>query len=86
MDVFPEAVLDPVPSYAYNSDGDNIGFNNNPVIRIGEYQLPIGKDLLIRGNKTYRLMGVVTYVPGDNPGSETDGKVYIPIDAVRKIK
>jgi alkaline phosphatase len=86
MDVFPEAVLDPVPSYAYNSDGDNIGFNNNPVIRIGEYQLPIGKDLLIRGNKTYRLMGVVTYVPGDNPGSETDGKVYIPIDAVRKIR
>jgi alkaline phosphatase len=57
----------------------------NPVLVIGKAELPISKDLLYIGKKTYNLEGLVVYV---DPDDDTDGdeKVYIPMQAVKLIK
>jgi alkaline phosphatase len=63
----------------------------NPVLVIGCARLPISKDLLYIGPKTFNLEGLVVYVdPDDEYGLDTkedgDEKVYIPMQAVKIIK
>lgn len=52
---------------------------SNPVLRIGDCQLPIDKNVLIQNGKTCELEGIVTYAP------ET-GRIYIPAEAIPMIK
>jgi alkaline phosphatase len=46
----------------------------NPILNVRDAQLPINKDLLIKGGKTRELEGIVVYAP-------VTGKVYIPLQA-----
>jgi len=52
---------------------------SNLVLRIGDCQLPIDKNILIKKGATRELEGIVTYAP------ET-GKIYIPAEVVSLIK
>jgi len=52
---------------------------SNPVLEIGNCQLPIDKNILIKNGTTRELEGIVTYAP------ET-GKIYIPAEAVPLVK
>jgi hypothetical protein len=52
---------------------------SNPVLKIGEYQMPIDKNILIKNGTPPELEGIVTYAP------ET-GRIYIPAEAVPLIK
>ena len=52
---------------------------SNPVLKIGEYQMPIDKNILIKNGTPRELEGIVTYAP------ET-GRIYIPAEAVPLIK
>lgn len=52
---------------------------SNPVLKIGDYQLPIDKNIIIKNEATRELEGIVTYAP------ET-GKIYIPAEVVSLIK
>ncbi len=45
--------------------------SSNPVLRIGDAQLPVSKNILIRNGITHELKGIVVYAPAT-------GKVYIP--------
>ncbi|KKH50690.1 alkaline phosphatase [Methanosarcina sp. 1.H.A.2.2] len=47
----------------------------NPVLRIGDAELPVSKNLLIKDGVTHELDGIIVYAP------ETD-KVYIPYEAL----
>jgi alkaline phosphatase len=53
--------------------------SSNPVLRIGDCQLPIDKNILIRNGITHELEGIVTYAP------ET-GRIYIPAEVVPLVK
>jgi alkaline phosphatase len=52
---------------------------SNPVLRIGDCQLPIDKNILIKKGTTRELEGIVTYSP------ET-GRIYIPAEAISLVK
>ncbi len=47
---------------------------SNPVLRIGEIELSVSKNILIKNGVTHELEGIVVYT------SVTD-KVYVPSDA-----
>ncbi|MDI9395421.1 MAG: alkaline phosphatase [Euryarchaeota archaeon] len=49
--------------------------SSNPVLKIGDAELPISKNVLIKGGVTYELNGIVVYAP-------VTGKVYIPTEAL----
>ncbi len=51
----------------------------NPVLRIGDCQLPIDKNILIKNGVNHELEGIVTYAP------ET-GRIYIPAEVVPLVK
>lgn len=48
---------------------------SNPVLRIGDAELPVSKNILIKDNVTYELEGIIVYAPAT-------GKVYIPSGAL----
>lgn len=52
--------------------------SSNPVLRIGDAELPVSKNLLIKDDVTYELEGVVVYAPA------TD-KVYIPSEVLSLV-
>ncbi|MBD3346877.1 MAG: alkaline phosphatase, partial [Chitinivibrionales bacterium] len=47
----------------------------NPVVKIGDAQLPVSKDLVMVGGSTYQLNGIVVHAP-------MTGKTYIPKQAL----
>ncbi|MFZ2497224.1 alkaline phosphatase [Methanosarcina sp.] len=51
---------------------------SNPVLRIGDAELPVSKNILIKDGVTYELEGIVVYAP-------VTGKVYIPFEALSLI-
>lgn len=58
--------------------------SNNFVLTIGDYKLPVNKDVLIDSKGIeHKLDGIVIYAPKANDGK---GKVYIPQQAVDIIK
>ncbi len=58
--------------------------SKNLVLKIGNYKLPINKDVLIDSKGVeHKLDGIVIYAPKANDGK---GKVYIPQQAVDLIK
>ncbi|WP_321420092.1 alkaline phosphatase [uncultured Methanomethylovorans sp.] len=58
--------------------------SNNLVLKIGDYKLPVNKDILIDSKGVeHKLDGIVIYAPKANDGK---GKVYIPQQAVDMIK
>ncbi|MDM7919810.1 MAG: alkaline phosphatase [Methanosarcina sp.] len=52
--------------------------SSNPVLRIGDAELPVSKNLLIKDGVTYELEGIVVYAPETN-------KVYIPSEVLSLI-
>lgn len=57
--------------------------SKNPLLKIGDYKLPINKDVLIDSKGVeHKLDGIVIYAPKANDGK---GKVYIPQQAVDLI-
>lgn len=50
----------------------------NPVLKIGDAELPVNKNILVKGGVTHELEGIVVYAPA------TD-KVYIPTEALSLI-
>jgi len=52
--------------------------SSNPVLRIGDAELPVSKNILVKDGVTHELKGIVVYAP------VTD-KVYIPSDALSLI-
>lgn len=52
--------------------------SSNPVLRIGDAELPVSKNILIKDGVTHELEGIVIYAP------VTD-KVYIPVEALSLI-
>jgi alkaline phosphatase len=48
---------------------------SNPVLRIGDAELPVNKNLLIKNNTTHELEGIIVYAPVTN-------KVYIPSEVL----
>ncbi len=52
--------------------------SSNPVLRIGDAELPVSKNLLIKDGVTYELEGIVVYAPATN-------KVYIPSEVLSLI-
>jgi alkaline phosphatase len=53
--------------------------SSNPVLRIGDCQLPIDKNILIKNGKTIELEGIVTY-------SQKTGSIYIPAQVIPMVK
>jgi alkaline phosphatase len=51
---------------------------SNPVLRIGNAELPVNKNLLIKAGVTHELKGIVVYAP-------VTGKVYIPGEVLSLI-
>jgi alkaline phosphatase len=49
--------------------------SSNPVLRIGNAELPVDKNILIKDGVTHELDGIVVYAP-------VTGKVYIPAEAI----
>jgi hypothetical protein len=54
----------------------------NPVLNVRGAELPINKNLLTKGGRTYELEGIVVNAPLADSGA---GKVYIPFQAYRCI-
>ncbi|MDQ1255121.1 MAG: alkaline phosphatase, partial [Euryarchaeota archaeon] len=52
--------------------------SSNPVLRIGNAELPVDKNILVRDGVTHELDGIVIYAP-------VTGKVYIPAEAISLI-
>jgi len=52
--------------------------SSNPVLRIGDAELPVSKNLLIKDGVSYELEGIVVYAPATN-------KVYIPSEVLSLI-
>jgi alkaline phosphatase len=50
----------------------------NPVLKIGDAELPVSKNLLIKDGVTHELNGIVIYA------SETD-KIYIPDEVLSLV-
>ena len=51
---------------------------SNPVLRIGDAELPVSKNILIKDGVTYELKGIVVYAP-------VTGKVYIPSEVLSLV-
>lgn len=51
---------------------------SNPVTRIGEAELPVSKNILIKDGVTHELKGIVVYAP-------VTGKVYVPYDVLSLV-
>jgi alkaline phosphatase len=52
--------------------------SSNPLLRIGDAELPVSKNILIKDGATYELEGIVVYAPATN-------KVYIPSEVLSLI-
>lgn len=52
--------------------------SSNPILRIGDANLPVNKNILIKNGVTYELKGIVVYAPAT-------GKVYIPEEVMSVI-
>ncbi len=52
--------------------------SSNPVLRIGDSELPVSKNILVKDGVTYELNGTVIYVP-------VTSKVYIPSEVLSMI-
>ncbi|THB70350.1 MAG: alkaline phosphatase [Gammaproteobacteria bacterium] len=68
-------------SEAFSADEwelDTVTDPENPVLHIKDAVLPVSKDLVIQGDKTTEMEGIVVYAPMSE-------KVYIPKEAVRII-
>jgi len=52
--------------------------SSNPVLRIGDAELPVSKNLLIKDGVTHELKGIVVYAP-------VTGKVYIPDEVLSLV-
>ncbi|MGB9928372.1 MAG: alkaline phosphatase [Methanosarcina sp.] len=52
--------------------------SSNPVLKIGDSNLPVNKNILIKDGETHELKGIVTYSP-------ITGKVYIPEEVLSLI-
>lgn len=52
--------------------------SSNPLLRIGDAELPVSKNILIKDGVTYELKGTVVYTPATN-------KVYIPSEVLSMI-
>ncbi|HET8687373.1 MAG TPA: alkaline phosphatase, partial [Methanosarcina sp.] len=52
--------------------------SSNPVLKIGDAELPVSKNLLIKDGITHELKGIVVYAP-------MTGKVYIPSEVLSLI-
>jgi alkaline phosphatase len=53
----------------------------NPVLVIGDHRLPVNKDLLVKGDKTYNLEGIIIQATEPEPDN-----FYIPAQAIRCIR
>jgi alkaline phosphatase len=56
----------------------NMTNSSNPVLRIGDSELPVNKNLLIKDGVVHELEGIVVYAPVSN-------KVYIPSEALSLV-
>lgn len=52
--------------------------SSNPVLKIGNAELPVSKNILVKDGVTHELKGIVVYVP------ET-GKVYVPEEVLSLV-
>ena len=52
--------------------------SSNPVLRIGDAELPVSKNLFIKDGSTHELKGIVVYAP-------ITGKVYIPNEVLSLV-
>ena len=52
--------------------------SSNPVLRIGNAELPVDKNILVKNGATHELDGIVVYAP-------VTGKVYIPTEVISLI-
>ena len=52
--------------------------SSNPVLRIGDAEMPVSKNILIKDGVTYELEGIVVYAPAT-------GKVYIPSEVLSLV-
>ncbi len=52
--------------------------SSNPVLRIGNAELPVDKNILVKDGVTHELDGIIVYAP-------VTGKVYIPAEAISLI-
>lgn len=56
----------------------NMTNSSNPVLRIGNAELPVDKNILVKDGVTHELDGIVVYSP-------VTGKVYIPAEVISLI-
>ena len=49
--------------------------SSNSVLRIGDAELPVDKNILVKNGVTHELEGIVVYAP-------VTGKVYIPAETI----
>ena len=52
--------------------------SSNPVLRIGDAELPVDKNILVKNGVIHELEGIVVYAP-------VTGKVYIPAEAISMV-
>ena len=52
--------------------------SSNPVLKIGDAELPVSKNLFIQDGSTHELKGIVVYAP-------ITGKVYIPNEVLSLV-
>ena len=52
--------------------------SSNPVLRIGDAELPVSKNILVQNGVTHELEGTVVYAP-------VTGKVYIPAEVISLV-
>jgi alkaline phosphatase len=51
---------------------------SNPVLIIGDCELPVSKNILVKNGVTHELKGIVVYAP-------VTGKIYIPIEVISLV-
>jgi alkaline phosphatase len=51
---------------------------SNPILRIGDTELPVSKNILIKNGEAYELDGMVVYSPA------TD-RIYVPVEAISLV-
>ncbi len=52
--------------------------SSNPVLRIGDVELPVDENILIKNGVTHELEGIIVY-------ALVTGKVYIPTEAITMV-